>query len=48
MKHQQAAPKFFPKKRCIILSVIALLLIVPITVITQPKIADELSSRTPQ
>ena len=44
MKHQQAAPKFFPKKRCIILSVIALLLIVPITVITQPKIADRLSS----
>ncbi|MBB1565650.1 CHAP domain-containing protein [TM7 phylum sp. oral taxon 348] len=44
MKHQQAAPKFFPKKRCIILSVIALLLIVPITVITQPKIADKLSS----
>ena len=44
MKHQQAAPKFFPKKRCIILSVSALLLIVPITVITQPKIADKLSS----
>ena len=44
MKHQQAAPKFFPKKRGIILSVIALLLIVPITVITQPKIADKLSS----
>ena len=44
MKHQQAAPKFFPKKRCIILSVIVLLLIVPITVITQPKIADKLSS----
>ena len=45
MKHQQAAaPKFFSKKRCIILSVIALLLIVPITVITQPKIADKLSS----
>ena len=43
MKHQQAAPKFFPKKRCIILSVIALLLIV-IAVITQPKIADKLSS----
>ena len=43
MKHQQAAPKFFSKKRCIILSVIALLLIVPITVITQPKIADKLS-----
>jgi hypothetical protein cdivTM_12329 len=45
MKHQQAAaPKFFSKKRCIILSVIALLLIVPIAVITQPKIADKLSS----
>ena len=44
MKHQQAAPKFFPKKRCIILSVMALLLIVPITVIIQPKIADKLSS----
>jgi len=45
MKHQQtAAPKFFSKKRCIILSVIALLLIVPIVVITQPKIADKLSS----
>lgn len=45
MKHQQAtAPKFFSKKRCIILSVIALLLIVPITVITQPKIANKLSS----
>ena len=45
MKHQQAAvPKFFSKKRCIILSVIALLLIVPITVIAQPKIADKLSS----
>ena len=45
MKHQQAAaPKFFSRKRCIILSVIALLLIVPITVITQPKIADKLSS----
>ncbi|MFC2602266.1 MAG: hypothetical protein ACFNYO_03960 [Candidatus Saccharimonas sp.] len=44
MKHQQAAaPKFFSKKRCIILSVIALLLIVPIVVITQPKIADKLS-----
>lgn len=39
-----SSPKFFPKKRCIILSVIALLLIVPITVITQPKIADKLSS----
>ena len=45
MKHQQtAAPKFFSRKRCIILSVIALLLIVPIAVITQPKIADKLSS----
>lgn len=45
MKHQQtAAPKFFSKKRCIILSVIALLLIVPIAVITQPKIANKLSS----
>ena len=44
MKHQQtAAPKFFSKKRRIILSVIALLLIV-IAVITQPKIADKLSS----
>ena len=44
MKHQQAAaPKFFSKKRCIILSVIALLLIV-IAVIAQPKIADKLSS----
>ena len=45
MKHQQtAAPKFFPKKHCIILSVIALLLITPIAVITQPKITDKLSS----
>ena len=45
MKHQQAAaPKFFSKKRCIILSVIALLLIVTIAVIIQPKIADKLSS----
>ena len=45
MKHQQAAaPKFFSRKRCIILSVIALLLIVPIAVIAQPKIADKLSS----
>ena len=44
MKHQQAAaPKIFPKKRCIILSVIALLLIV-IAVIAQPKIADKLLS----
>ena len=45
MKHQQAAaPKFFPKKRCIILSVIALLLITLGAVIAQPKIADKLSS----
>ena len=44
MKYQQVAPKFFSRKRCIILSVIALLLIVPITVIAQPKIADKLSS----
>ena len=45
MKHQQATlPKFFSKKRCIILSIIALLLIVLIAVITQPKIADKLSS----
>ena len=44
MKHQQtAASKFFSKKRCIIFSVIMLLLIV-IAVITQPKIADKLSS----
>ena len=44
MKHQQtAAPKFFSKKRCIIFSVIALLLIV-IAVIAQPKIADKLLS----
>ena len=39
-----SSPKFFSKKRCIILSVITLLLIVPIAVITQPKIADKLSS----
>ena len=45
MKHQQATlPKFFSKKRCIIFSVIALLLIVLIAVITQPKIANKLSS----
>ena len=45
MKHQQAAaPKFFSKKRCIILSVITLLLITSGAVITQPKIADKLSS----
>ena len=43
MKHQQAPLKFFSKKRCIIFSVIMLLLIV-IAVITQPKIADKLSS----
>lgn len=45
MKHQQAAaPKFFSKKRCIILSVITLLLITLGAVIAQPKIADKLSS----
>ena len=45
MKHQQAAaPKFFSKERCIILSVITLLLITSGAVITQPKIADKLSS----
>ena len=45
MKHQQAAaPKFFSKKRCIILSVITLLLITSGAVIAQPKIADKLSS----
>ena len=44
MKHQQAAPKFFPKKRCIILSVITLLLITLGAVIAQPKITDKLSS----
>ena len=45
MKHQQAtAPKFFSKKRCIILSVIALLLIALSVIATQPKITDKLSS----
>ena len=45
MKHQQAtAPKFFSRKRCIIFSVIALLLIVLSTIAAQPKIADKLSS----
>ena len=45
MKHQQAAaPKFFSKERCIILSVITLLLITSGAVIAQPKIADKLSS----
>ena len=44
MKHQQVAPKFFSKKRCIILSVITLLLITSGAVIAQPKIADKLSS----
>lgn len=45
MKHQQAAPLiFFSKKRCIILSVITLLLITSGAVIAQPKIADKLSS----
>ena len=45
MKHQQAAaPKFFSKERCIILSVIALLLITSGAVIAQPKITDKLSS----
>ena len=45
MKHQQAAaPKFFSKKRCIILSVITLLLVTSGAVIAQPKIADKLSS----
>ena len=45
MKHQQAAaPKFFSKKRCIILSVTTLLLITSGAVIAQPKIADKLSS----
>ena len=45
MKHQQAAaPKFFSKKRCIILSVIALLLIALSVIAAQPKIADKLSS----
>ena len=45
MKHQQAAaPNFFSKKRCIIFSVIALLLIVLSAIAAQPKIADKLSS----
>ena len=45
MKHQQATlPKFFSKKRCIILSIIALLLIALSVIATQPKIADKLSS----
>ncbi len=45
MKHQQATPpKFFSKKRCIILSVITLLLITSGAVIAQPKITDKLSS----
>ena len=45
MKHQQtAASKFFSKKRCIIFSVIALLLIALSVIATQPKIADKLSS----
>ena len=44
MKHQQAAPKFFPKKRCIILSIIALLLIALSVIAAQSKIADKLSS----
>ena len=45
MKHQQAAvPKFFSKKRCIIFSVIALLLIALSVIAAQPKIADKLSS----
>lgn len=44
MKHQQAAPKFFSKKRYIILSMVTLLLIISGAVIAQPKIADKLSS----
>ena len=45
MKHRQAAaPKFFSKKRCIIFSVIALLLIALSVIATQPKITDKLSS----
>ena len=44
MKHQQVAPKFFSKKRCIIFSVIALLLIALSVIAAQPKIADKLSS----
>ena len=37
-------PKFFSKKRCIILSIIALLLIALSVIAAQPKIADKLSS----
>ena len=45
MKHQQAtAPKFFSRKRCIIFSIIALLLIALSIIAAQPKIADKLSS----
>ena len=45
MKHQQAtAPKFFSKKRYIILSIIALLLIALSVIAAQSKIADKLSS----
>ena len=44
MKHQQAPLKFFSKERCIILSVIALLLIALSVIAAQPKIADKLSS----
>ena len=45
MKHQQAVvPKFFSKKRCIIFSVIALLLIALSVIAAQPKIANKLSS----
>ena len=45
MKRQRiSSPKFFSKKRCIILSVITLLLITLGAVIAQPKIADKLSS----
>ena len=45
MKYQQTtAPKFFSKKRCIILSMVTLLLIISGAVIAQPKIADKLSS----
>ena len=45
MKHQQAtAPKFFSRKRCIIFSIIALLLIALSIIAAQPKIANKLSS----
>lgn len=45
MEHQQAtAPKFFSKKRYIILSIIALLLIALSVIAAQSKIADKLSS----